>query len=430
MSSVLDKIKKVWRSVGPGVITGASDDDPSGIITYMAAGAKIGLAGMWTMLFTLPLMVVMQEMSARIGIASSCGLTGNIKRYYSTALLVFLSTLIIVSNVFNIGADVYAMAAAVDLITPGGTLFWSFLIVVLILSIIVILPYKKIVSIFKWLSITLFAYVFTGLIVIDNWGEVFKSLVIPNISFDREHLLILVALIGTTLSPYLAFWQASEEAEETRIRESGEQEKVMVCKFRSVTRKDVNRSVLNTRIGMFFSNFIGFFIIALASVVIYAHGATNIESIAGAANALRPLAGEYAFLLFTLGVIGAGLLAIPILAGSSAYVLSELFGWSSGLNKPFSKAKEFYLVIIIATVLGLAIPLFGISPIKALIWTSIIHGIVAPFLIAALIHMANNPKIVGPNVNSKRANVAAYIALALTSIALLIFIIAHTPLFN
>jgi NRAMP (natural resistance-associated macrophage protein)-like metal ion transporter len=431
------KLKKIWKSLGPGLITGASDDDPSGIITYSTAGARLGLAAIWTMLYTLPLMIVIQEMSARIGISSSCGLTGNIKKYYSRTLLFFISSLIIISNTFNIGADVYGMASAVELLTPqSAPRLLSWLIVVLILLLIIILPYRKIVILFKWLAISLFAYVIAGLAVIEDWPLILKQLLIPTLPFSKEGILIIVAIFGTTISPYLAFWQASEEAEEKKISAKGgpasgwQDGRPLICKYRIVTGKELRRTVSDTRAGMFFSNFISFFIIALTASVLFNAGIHNVETIKDAAEALRPLAGDYAYFLFTLGIISAGILAIPILAGSSAYVMSEIFGWSSGLDRPFSKAKEFYAVIIISTVLGMFIPYFGISAVKALIWTAIIHGIVAPFLIATLLHMANNPAIVGPNVNKKSTNFVGYLTLVIMSLAVIVLFVANTPLFS
>lgn len=427
---MFSKLKKIWKSLGPGLITGASDDDPSGIITYSAGGARLGFAAIWTMLYTLPLMIVIQEMSARIGISSSCGLTGNIKKYYSKTLLFFISSLIIISNTFNIGADVYGMASAVELLTPQSSpRFLSWLIVILVLLFIIILPYRKIVILFKWLAVSLFAYVLAGLAVIEDWPSILKQLLIPTLPFSKEGILMIVAIFGTTISPYLAFWQASEEAEERKIQKNTDG-KLLICEYRIVTGKELKRTVSDTRAGMFFSNFIGFFIIALTASVLFNAGIHNVETIKDAAEALRPLAGDYAYILFTLGIISAGILAIPILAGSSAYVMSEIFGWSSGLDRPFSKAKEFYAVIIISTALGIMIPYFGISVINALIWTAIIHGIVAPFLIATLLHMANNPAIVGPNVNKRSANFVGYLTLVIMSLAVIVLFIAHIPLFS
>ncbi|MEX2090783.1 MAG: divalent metal cation transporter [Candidatus Paceibacterota bacterium] len=423
---MIRKLKKFWKSLGPGLITGASDDDPSAIITYSVAGSRLGTSAVWTMLYVLPLMITIQKMSAKIGISSSCGLTGNIKRYYSNSLLVFISSLIIISNTFNIGANVFGMASAIEVFTPGSTTLFSWVIIGLILLLIIILPYRKIVTIFKWLAFSLFAYVGAGFLIINDWPRIFYQLIIPSVSFDRGSLMVLIAIFGTTLSPYMAFWQASEEAEEKKL-EAKDGGGKMICEYRIVTKNELKRISDDTEIGMFFSNFIGFFIIALTGTVLFNAGIRDVETIRGAAEALRPLAGDYAYILFALGVISAGVLAIPILAGSSAYVLSEIFNWGGSLDKPFSKAKEFYLVMIASVFIGLVIPYLGISPIKALLWTSIIHGIVAPFLIAILIHMANNPAIVGPNINNKKENCIAYFTLCLMSLAVIVFLFIETP---
>jgi NRAMP (natural resistance-associated macrophage protein)-like metal ion transporter len=415
-----NRIKKFWKSLGPGLVTGASDDDPSGIITYSIAGSKFGGAVLWLMLYIWPLMVSVQEMSARIGMSTSCGLAGNIKRYYSKGLLIFISTLIIVSNTFNIGADVFGMASAIDLMLPGSTVIFSWILVILILFLIVKLSYKKIVLIFKWLAFSLFAYAITGFMVIDNWSIVLWKTIIPSFHFTKDYALIIVAVLGTTISPYLSFWQASEEAEEEKIKR-GTENKKLICTYKIVTKNELKRMKSDTRIGMAFSNLIGFFIIALTGSVLFGAGINNIETIKEAAEALRPLAGDYAYILFSLGVISSGLLAIPILAGSSAYVLSEIFDWGGGLDKPFSKAKGFYVIIIASTLLGMVIPYMGISPIKALLWTAIIHGIVAPFLISILIHMANNKKIVGPNTNDRKANFWGHLTLAIMTSAIFVF---------
>jgi len=359
------------------------------------------------MLYTLPLMTVIQEMSARIGISSSCGLAGNIKKYYSKTLLFFIASLIIISNIFNIGADVFGMASALELLMPGSTKVISWIMVLFIISLIIILPYKKIVMIFKWLAFSLFAYVIAGFMVIDHWPTLLKNLFIPQLTTSKDYLIIMVAIIGTTISPYLAFWQASEEAEERRL-ENTTSRKVLVCKYKKIHKDELGRVITDTRIGMFFSNLIGFFIIALTGTILFNAGIKDIETVKDVAEALRPLAGDYAYFLFFLGIVSAGLLTIPILAGSSAYVLAELFNWEGSLNDPFVKAKQFYGVIITSTVLGMAIPYAGITAVQALFWTAIIHGIVAPFLIAIVVHMANNPAIVGPNINKKSSNLWGY----------------------
>lgn len=421
-----NRLKKFWKSLGPGLITGASDDDPSGIVSYSIAGAKYGYSTLWTMIFILPLMVVIQEMCARIGLSSSCGLAGNIKRHYSKLLLVFISTLIIVSNIFNIGADVYGMAAGIELLLPGSTKIWSFLIVFFMIGLIIKLPYRRIVGIFKWLAISLLAYVLAGVMFITDWPSVLAGTLIPSFDGRYEYLLVIMAIFGTTISPYLAFWQASEEAEEERIKRDNTDGR-FVCEFKTVTKNELRRAMEDTKYGMVFSNLVGFFIIALTGSVLFSAGINNIETVKDAAEALRPLAGEYAYLLFTLGLISSGLLAIPILAGSSAYVLAEIFNWEASLDRPFSKAKEFYIVIVIATAFGLIMPYLGIGPIKALFWTAIIHAIVAPFLIITLIHMANNPAIVGPNVSKKSSNYVAYATFIIMLLIAIAFIIAEMP---
>lgn len=401
----VNKLKKFWKRLGPGFITGASDNDPSGIATYSIAGAKAGLSILWTMPYLLPLMVAMQEMAAKIGIASACGLAGNLKRYYSKALLIFVASLIIISNVFNIGADISGMSAAVNLLIPGPARLISTIIVLTILYFIVVLPYKKIVSVLKWLSITLFAYVVAALTVSGNWSEIIFKTFIPHLKFSKEYAVLIVAILGTTISPYLAFWQANEEAEEKREQYGN---RSLVCKFRPLSKTELSHMKTDTRLGMFFSNFIAFFIIVLTSTVLFGAGITNLETIRDAAEALRPLAGQYSYILFTIGLVTSGLLAIPILAGSAAYVISEIFGWEASLDDKFSKARQFYIVLVASALIGLIIPMLGISPIKALFYTAILHGIVAPFLIGVLIHMSNNPAIVGPNINSHRLNVAGY----------------------
>ncbi len=420
MSSLKKKIKKIWRGIGPGLVTGASDNDPSGIATYSIAGAKFGYASIWTMLYILPLMIAVQDMAARIGISSSCGLAGNIKKYYSKGLLIFIAILIMSSNIFNIGADVAGMAAAIELLTPGSTKIISIIIVIFILYLIVTLSYKKISMIFKWLSLSLLVYVVAGFIAIDDWPRIIFKTLIPSLKFSKDYMIMIVAIAGTTISPYLAFWQASEEAEEKKIKSGN---RIKVCKFRIVTKNELRHTRRETAMGMFFSNFVGFFIIAMTGSVIFGAGINGIETIEEAAKALQPLAGQYAYLLFTLGIVSAGLLAIPILAGSAAYVLAEMFGWEASLDKPFNKAKEFYIVVIISTALGLLIPYIGISPIKALFYTAISHGIVAPVLIGTLIHMANNPKIVGPNRTSHAHNLLSYLTMIILAVGTAIFFI-------
>lgn len=422
---IKEKLKNMWNSLGPGLITGASDDDPSAVVTYATAGARFGTGMVWIMLYLLPIMIIIQEMSARIGMSSSCGLAGNLKRYYSKKLLISLSVLIIFANTFNIGANVYGMASALELIVPHSTYLLSWIIVAIILTLVILLPYRKIVVIFKWLSFSLFAYMIASFLVVDNWFHIVSQLFTPKISLTEDYLLIFVAVLGTTISPYLAFWQSSEEAEERKL-ELGNS-KNLVCKYRIFDKKELSRVMLDTKIGMFFSNFIAFFVIALTGTLFFNAGLGNIETVEDIADALRPLAGDYAYYLFAIGIISAGLLTIPILAGSIAYVISEIFNWGGSLDKPFSKARGFYLVIVFSTVVGLAIPYTGISAIDALLMTAIINGAVAPFLIATIIHMANNPNIVGRNTNNKHSNIWGYSAFLLMVIVNLLVIATKFP---
>lgn len=405
----MGKLKKIWKWLGPGLITGAADDDPSGIATYSIAGAKAGASVLWTMLYTLPLMIALQEMSARVGLTSRCGLAGNLKQYYSKFLLAVFAVLIVVANVFNIGADISGMAASINLLLPNSYQPVSVTLVLAIVTLTVILPYRKMVMIFKWLSLSLGVYIVAGIIAVNNWPDILLKTLIPTLKFNKDFFVLLLAILGTTISPYLPVWQASEEAEEKR--QDGQT--IRLCKFRTVAGKEIIHSDEGAAFGMFFSNLIGFFIIALTGSVIFGTGLQNIETIKEAAEALRPLAGSYAYWLFAFGLVSAGLLAIPILAGSAAYVVAEVFGWEASLDKPFNKARGFYLVIIVATVLGLGITYSGISPVKALFYTAILHGLVGPVLIGALIHMSNNPKIVGPNKSKPVYNFFAYVAMIL-----------------
>lgn len=401
-----DKLKKFWKSLGPGLITGAADDEPSGIATYVIAGAKYGYSMLWLALFSLPLMIAIQEMSARIGSVSNKGLAGNMKQHYPGWMVAVIAILIVGANIVNMGADMSGMAQAVSMIMPAASeRVAASLITVLILVLTLLIPYKTIFTVFKWLALTLFVYVLAAFTVHQDWGQIFYHLFVPTIQFDREFIIMLVAFLGTTLSPYLFFWQASQEVEEKIIEQC---KPGRICRLRPTTDEELKRIDMDTRIGMTFSNLITFFIIILTASTLFKAGLHNIDSLKDAAEALKPLAGEYSYLLFTLGIVGAGFLAIPVLAGSAAYVLAEVFGWSGGINQSFAKAKEFYAVIIASTLVALGIPLLGIHPIKALFFTSIGYGVISPILIIMVIHMANNKKIMGEHVNSRGLNTFGY----------------------
>jgi len=402
----MTKLKKFWKSLGPGLITGASDDEPSAIATYSIAGAKYGYQMLWAALFTLPLMIAIQEMSARIGRVSNHGLAGNMRRFYPRWLLILVAFLIVSVNTINIGADMSGMSQAMAMITPFSDKITAVMITFLILLIVIFLPYQKIFTIFKWLALSLFAYILATFTVHQDWSQILYSAVIPHLTLNKDFFVVLVAFFGTTLSPYLYFWQASQEVEEKIIEQC---KPGQVCRLRPATERELNDLKRDTRVGMIFSNLITFFIVSLTAATLFRAGLNNIETLQDAAGALRPLAGQYAYLLFTIGIISSGFLAIPVLAGSAAYVIAEVFNWSEGLNKSFTKAKGFYAVLAASTLIGLLIPLLGFHPVKALFYTSILYGIISPILILMVIHMANNPKIMGNHLNSRALNVIGYI---------------------
>ena len=407
--------------MGPGLITGASDDEPSGIATYTIAGAKFGLASLWMALFTLPLMIAIQEMSARIGRVSNQGLAGNMKKHYPRWLLFSIAFMIVVVNTINIGADMSGMAQSVALILPFPEKITAIIMTVVILLLTVLLPYQKIFNIFKWLALSLFVYVLAIFTVHENWPEILKNLVVPKILFTKEFFIMMTAFFGTTIAPYLFFWQANQEVEEKIIHQC---KPGRVCHLKPVTDEELNNVRIDTRVGMTFSNLITFCIIILTSSTLFKAGLHNVETLKDAAEALKPIAGEYSYLLFTIGIISSGFLAIPILAGSAAYVIAETFGWSQGLNKTFTKAKEFYGVIIASTLIGLIIPLLGFHPVKALFYTAILYGLISPIVIAMIIHMANNPNIMGQHVNSRGMNlIGRFTLIIMTATAIISLIV-------
>lgn len=393
--------------MGPGLITGASDDEPSAIATYSIAGAKFGLGMLWAAIFSLPLMVAVQEMSARIGRVSNRGLAGNMKKHYPKWIMIFISSLIIGTNTINIGSDMAGMAQAVTLITPFPEKLTAVFMTLVILLIVITFPYQKIFTIFKWLSLALVSYIIAAFSVHQDWSQILYHALIPHLEFNRDFLLVLLAFLGTTLSPYLYFWQANQEVEEKIIEQC---KPGRICRLKPATEQELRDLTIDTRIGMTFSNLITLFIIILTSSTLFRAGLTNIDTLQDAALALKPLAGEYAYILFTVGIIGSGFLAIPVLAGSAAYVVAEVFDWPEGLNQKLSKAKGFYGIIILSTIVGLLIPLLGFHPIKALFYTSILYGIISPFLIFTVFHMANNKRIMGKHTNGPWLNFFGHMA--------------------
>ncbi|OGN00415.1 MAG: hypothetical protein A2651_01895, partial [Candidatus Yanofskybacteria bacterium RIFCSPHIGHO2_01_FULL_42_12] len=316
-----NRFKKLWKSLGPGLITGASDNEPSAIATYSIAGAKFGLGMLWASLFSLPLMVAVQEMSARIGRVSNLGLAGNMKKHYPKWVMIFISALIVGVNTINIGADMAGMAQAMTLITPFPEKLTAIAMTFIVLLIVIALPYKKIFTVFKWLSVALATYILTVFTVHQNWPQILYHAIIPSFQLNKEFFVVLIAFLGTTISPYLYFWQASQEIEEKTLEQC---KPGRICRLKPATEEELRDLRIDTRIGMSFSNIITFFIVVLAASTLFRAGFNDIETLRDAALVLKPLAGEYAYLLFTVGIIGAGFLAIPVLAGSAAYVVAEV----------------------------------------------------------------------------------------------------------
>jgi len=400
-------IRKFWSSLGPGLITGASDDDPSGIATYSQAGAGFGLDTLWTSLLTFPLMASVQEMCARIGAVASTGLTGVLKKHYPGIIIYTVMVFSFPAIIFNIGADIESMGAVMHLLVPRLPIFFfEIVFTILILFVVIRYSYQQISSILKWLCLVLFIYLIIPFLVKVNWGDVMKHTFVPTIHFDRHFLEIIVAILGTTISPYLFFWQATMEAEDV----------VNNKKSVVIDKVFMNKLKFDTYIGMLFSNFVMFFIILTTGVVLYNAGIRNIESVDQAAKALEPLAGNTAYLLFAVGIIGTGFLAIPVLAGSLSYIVAETFNWKQGLQKKFTEAPGFYLVIILSLIAGLCMDFLGISPMKALIYTAILYGLTAPVMIAIILHICNNSKVMGDAVNGKGSNILGTITLIIMSV--------------
>ena len=404
----LQKFKRFLGILGPGVVTGASDDDPSGIATYSQAGAVFGLATLWTALITFPLMAAIQGMCARIGLVTKQGLTTTLKKHYPRYILYSVMLFSFPAIVLNIGADIQAMGAVANMLLPQVPVFaFSLLFSCILIYVIIKFPYKKISKILKWLCLALLLYLIIPFLVKQDWGEVLKATVIPHIEFNEEFILILVAILGTTISPYLFFWQTTMEAEDMAHKN------VMIDgRILKDMKEDVNT-------GMLFSNLVMYFIILATGAVLHSKGITKIETVEQAAKALEPLAGKLAYFFFAIGVIGTGFLAIPVLAGSLSYQLSETFGWRSGLDKKFLQAKGFYIVAAISIMLGLTLTFAGVSPVQSLLYTAILYGVTSPVLIAVVLHISNNKKIMKEYTNKVHSNILGGITLVLMTAAAL-----------
>ena len=405
---LLARFKKYWHILGPGLITGASDDDPSGIATYSQAGAGFGFATLWTAIITFPLMAAVQEMCARIGLLTKEGLTGTLKKKYPKSILYLMAVFSFPAITLNIGADIQGMGAVANLLIPQiPTFAFSIIFTCLLIFFIIKFPYLKLAAALKWLCLSLLLYIAVPFLVHADWMQVIKSTFIPTIHFNKSFFEIIVAILGTTISPYLFFWQATMEAEDT----SHKQKRIIINKRLLIDMKtDIDS-------GMLFSNLVMFFIILTTGAVLYQAGIRQIDTVGQAAKALEPLTGKLTYLLFAVGVIGTGLLAIPVLAGSLSYILAETFNWKEGLDKKFREAKGFYITLIVSLIVGLSLEFLGISPIQALIYTAILYGLTAPVMIAIIMHICNNKEVMGKFTNKRWSNVLGSITLILMSAA-------------
>ncbi len=415
----LGKVKAYLKALGPGLITGASDDDPSGIGTYSQTGAQFGYGQLWTALFTFPFMAGIQEICARIALHTGSGLADVLRKHYPKPILYFCVSLLFIANTINIGADLGAMAASAQLLV--GLPFLGWLIAITFISAIleIFVSYKSYAKLLRFLTLSLFAYVLVVFVSAKEWGQISRNTLIPTVQLNKDYVMNLVAILGTTISPYLFFWQASQEVEEEI--EGG---KITHKTRQKVTRVELKWMRTDVISGMLFSNLVMWFIIATTASTLFPSGITNIDSAAKAAEALRPIAGDFAYLLFAVGIIGTGMLAVPILAGSAAYAIAETFRLREGLYLKLRKAPGFYGIIAFSTLIGFAINLSGMNPIKALYYTAVLNGIVAPPLLLMIMLISNNQKIMKNKVNGPASNAMGWITTIAMSIAALALLLS------
>ncbi len=406
MSSTLEQSKPLLERLGPGLITGAADDDPSGIATYSQAGAQYGFGLLWSVLLTTPLMAGIQIVSARIGRVTGHGLAANIRDHYPAKLLYAIVALLLFANMLNIAADLSAMGTAMELSLGGPRQMWTVLFAAVSLGLQVFIPFPRYAPLLKWATLSLFAYVATLFVVDIPWEKAMKSALWPDFQWDAKYTSTLVAVLGTTISPYLFFWQASQEVEEQRaapgempLNEAPEQ-----------ARANFRRIKFDTWLGMTFSNLIALCIMLTAAATLNAHGVTNVESASQAAQALRPIAGDFAFALFTAGIVGTGMLAIPVLAGSAAYAVAESFRWPIGLGLPLLEARGFYAILAIATLGGVAMGFTEIDPIKALLWSAVVNGVIAVPIMVVMMLLCAKPAVMGQFTARRRLRALGWLS--------------------
>jgi NRAMP (natural resistance-associated macrophage protein)-like metal ion transporter len=420
-------IKSFLKSLGPGLITGTADDDPSSIATFAQAGAKFGLGMLWTVIYLIPLIIVIQEICARIGLLTGSGLGTIIKKKYSRKIVLPLISLLLVANTINVGADIGAMAASASLMFPQISLnIFSIFFTAFIIIAIIMIPYKRYIKILKYLTLSLLTYIVTALIVGGNWYQILIATIVPHVEFTADFATMLVAILGTTISPYLFFWQASEEAEEEvvhhKIKEIGKGKP-------KVSKKEIKSMGTDTMVGIGFAHLITWAIIVTTAGSLHDNGITEIQSAEQAAKSLEPLvqsfpnSGEIAKSIFAIGIIGTGLLSIPVLATSTAYGLSDTFGWKQGLSQKFGQAKAFYLVIIICGIIGLGMNFLGINPITALVYASVINGVVSVPIIFVVMKLSNDKEILKENTNGRLTNIIGWTTFVIMSISTIIMFI-------
>ncbi len=407
-----NRLKRALKILGPGLVTGASDDDPSGIGTYVSAGASLGFTTLWMALFIFPFMAAVQFICAKIGMVSGKGVAGVIRENYSRKILFPVIFFLVVANVVNAGVDIGAIAAAINLIVPLPITLLIIPITLIILALQIWGSYKLIANVFKWLTLALFAYIGAAFFAKPDWSEVLRNTFIPTIRFDNAFLATFVAILGTSISPYLFFWQASQEVEE-----EVSMGRKNLWQRKGATDNELKYAFWDVNIGMLLSNLVMYFIILTTAATLFKSGKTDVQSATDAAEALRPLAGDAARFLLAIGLIGAGVLAVPVLTGSAAYAVSEAFGWKYGLDEKPYRAKQFYAVIVAATIIGMLINFLGVNPITALFWTAVLNGFLAPPLLIVIMLIANNKKVMGKRVNGRWLNVLGWFTAVLMTVA-------------
>ena len=411
-------VRKFFSELGPGLITGAADDDPSGIATYSVTGAAFGYGPLWTALFCFPLMAAVQLMCSRLGMATGRGLAAVVRRRYSRWVLWGACLLLLVANVINIAADLGGMADATRMVTGIPAMWLTPLFAVLIVAALFLTSYRTMARVFKWLTLVLFAYVITAFLSHPDWRAVLRATFVPDMRWSREYLSVLVAILGTSISPYLFFWQAAQEVEEERA-----EGKNTVAKRQGATDAELRKARTDVLVGMFFSNFVMYFIILTTAATLHAHGITKIATASQAAEALKPLAGKGAYWLFTLGLIGTGMLGVPVLAGSSAYAIAEAMSWGASLDRKPALAPKFYGVLAVAMALGVALDRVGLDAVKMLFWSAVANGVLAPPLIVLAVLLTTDRSVMGDMVSPPLLKWLGWLAAAvMTAAALAMFL--------